>query len=86
MCLISIVFNLPFNHILYSDLDQSSLTLNPPIINGFERYYKVTDVVGHACVDMIFQSNEERIRSQLELRRLSPVISSSFFIRIHMYV
>ena len=61
------VFTISFNRNLFSDVDQSSITLEQPIIDGFEGSYKVTYVVDHVSAVMIVQSNKEITRVHLEM-------------------
>ena len=57
-----IIFNLPFNRTVSSDLDHSSITLKPPIIDGFEQSYEVIGIVGHSGGGTIVHSKEEVIQ------------------------
>ena len=61
-----IVFKLTFYHNLSSDLDNYSTNLNHLILDGFEWFYEVIDIVSNAFGGIIFHSNEEIILSQLE--------------------
>ena len=40
-----IISNLTFNHTLSYDLDHSYITLNHPIVHGFECFYEVMDIL-----------------------------------------
>ena len=78
------VFNISFNRNLFSDLDQSSITLEQSIIDGFEGSYKVTYVVDHVSVDMIVHSNKEINRVHLEM--FWPITCNFFFFVIRSYI
>ena len=77
MYLSVIVFNIIFHLTLSSNCYRSCINLNHPIIDGFERYYEVEDVVGHESGGMIAHSNEEIIRSHLEF--MWPLTCILFF-------
>ena len=64
--LLIIAFNIKFDHTLYYDIDNSSLTLDHPIVYGFEGSYEVTDFFGHESEGTIVNYNEEKIIVHLE--------------------
>ena len=51
------VLSITFDRTFSSDIDHSSITLDHPIVDGFEVSYEVTDVVDHAGIGIIFHSN-----------------------------
>ena len=60
-----IVFGLPFDCVLSSDLYRLSIFLDWPAFNDSEWAYEVIDIVGHSCGGMDTKPNKKVIRVHL---------------------